>query len=114
LYLECRLNRAALLDLPDDYEERAVYVVAGELQVGRRALGEGQMGVVQPGRPLRLRANADSHCMVLGGAPLGQRHIWWNFVASSPERIERARADWQAGRFAGVPGDAEFIPLPGN
>jgi len=112
LYLECRLDAGSTLGLPDEYEERAVYVVAGEIQTGRHILREGQMGVVQQGRPLRLQAAADSHLMVLGGAPLGERHIWWNFVATSRERIERAKADWKAGRFDGVPGDGEFIPLP--
>ena len=50
--------------------------------------------------------------MFLGGAPVGARHIWWNFVSSRPERIEQAKADWKAGRFAAVPGETEFIPLP--
>ncbi len=63
--------------------------------------------------PSRLRAPTGARVALLGGAPLeSTRHIWWNFVASSPERIERAKADWKAGKFAKVPGDDEFIPLP--
>ncbi len=71
------------------------------------------MMVVKPGVAAELAATMPSRVMLLGGAPLeGRRHIWWNFVASSPERIEQAKADWRAGRFGGVPGDDEFIPLP--
>jgi redox-sensitive bicupin YhaK (pirin superfamily) len=67
---------------------------------------------VKPGSA-RPTATAPSRVMLLGGAPLeGRRHIWWNFVSSSPERIERAKADWKAGRFPAVPGETEFIPLP--
>ena len=62
--------------------------------------------------PLRLAAETDSRVMIIGGAPLGERHIWWNFVSSSRERIEQAKDQWREGRFGKVPGDDEFIPLP--
>jgi redox-sensitive bicupin YhaK (pirin superfamily) len=112
LYLECRLSRGASLALPNSHEELAVYVVGGKVRLGRHALESGLMAVVQAGRPLRVEAAEDSHVMVIGGASLGQRHIWWNFVSSSQARIEQARDDWRQQRFPGVPGDTEFIPLP--
>ena len=72
-----------------------------------------QLLVFRPGDPITVTARAPTRLMLLGGEPMdGPRHIWWNFVSSSKERIEQAKADWQAGRFAPVPGDAEFIPLP--
>ena len=70
------------------------------------------MGVAQAGSTLRVEAVEDSHVMVIGGASLGERHIWWNFVSSSPARIEQAKDDWQRQRFPAVPGETEFIPLP--
>ncbi len=71
------------------------------------------MMVVKPGAPVVLTATTPSRVMLLGGAPLeGRRHIWWNFVASSQDRIEQAKADWKAGRFGKVPGEKDFIPLP--
>jgi redox-sensitive bicupin YhaK (pirin superfamily) len=69
--------------------------------------------VFRPGDPITVTARAPARLMLLGGEPMdGPRHIWWNFVSSSKDRIEQAKADWQAGRFAPVPGDPEFIPLP--
>jgi redox-sensitive bicupin YhaK (pirin superfamily) len=70
------------------------------------------MLVANEGKGLRLRAEEDSRVMVIGGEPLGERIVWWNFVASSPERLEKAKDDWREGRFGSVPGDDEFIPLP--
>ena len=112
LYLECRLTQGASLALPDGHDELAVYVVGGGVRLGQHALGAGLMGVAQAGSTLRVEAVEDSHVMVIGGASLGQRHIWWNFVSSSPARIEQAKADWQRQRFPAVPGETEFIPLP--
>ena len=71
------------------------------------------MVVFEPGGAVTVTAREASRLMLLGGAPLeGERHLWWNFVASSKDRIEQAKADWRAGRFAQVPGETEFIPLP--
>ena len=70
------------------------------------------MAVACPQQVVTLTARCDSHVMVIGGEPLGRRHLWWNFVSSSRERIEQAKADWREGRFASVPGETEFIPLP--
>ena len=112
-YLEAKLAAGATLALPD-HAERAIYVVEGQLEVAGESFGPGQMVVFEPG-PVRIAAGAASRVMLLGGAPIeGQRHIWWNFVSTSPERIEQAKADWKAGRFEAVPGETDFIPLPEN
>jgi redox-sensitive bicupin YhaK (pirin superfamily) len=113
-YVEAQLERGAELTLPDDYHGRAAYIVSGKLSVDAKAHGEGAMLVFRPGVPARMRAIEATRVLLLGGAPLdGERHIWWNFVSSSKERIERAKDDWRDRRFAKVPGDeTEFIPLP--
>ena len=113
LYVAATLEDGATLPLPDEHPECAIYVVQGEVGVGGRRLGPGSMALFHTGAA-ELRALAPSRFVLIGGAPVdGERHIWWNFVASSPERIERAKADWKEGRFGVVPGDErEFIPLP--
>ncbi len=70
------------------------------------------MAVARAGKQLRIEALRDSHVMIIGGASLGERHIWWNFVSSSKPRIEQAKQEWRDNRFAAVPGETEFIPLP--
>jgi len=70
------------------------------------------MLVAKPGASLDIRANQDSRIMIIGGEPVGERHVWWNFVSSSRTRIEKAKDDWREGRFGKVPGEDEFIPLP--
>ena len=70
------------------------------------------MAVRSPGMSMSIKANGDSQVMVLGGEPVGERHIWWNLVSSSRDRLEQAKADWKEKRFDSVPGDDEFIPLP--
>jgi redox-sensitive bicupin YhaK (pirin superfamily) len=113
LYVDARIAANARLELPDDHVERAVYVAEGELQIGQEIYGVGQLIEFTAGEPASVVARGDSRVLVLGGAPLdGGRHIWWNFVSSSPDRIERAKRDWQERRFDAVPGDAERIPLP--
>ena len=112
LYLECHFRADAVLTLPNNYDEIAAYVVAGELRVGESVVTEGSMVVAAPGEALRLQATRDSHVMIVGGAKFGERHIWWNYVSSSEQRIEQAKLDWRNNRFAEVPGETEFIPLP--
>ena len=112
LYLECLLPAGLALTLPDTYDEQAIYVVSGDIRVDDRSVTDGLMAVACPGKTLRLEAVTDSHVMVIGGASLGKRHISWNFVSSSRERIEQAKVDWQENRFDAVPGETEFIPLP--
>ena len=112
LYLDCTLQAGVELALPDDVEELAFYVAVGAVAVADKTIEAGVMAVVCPGRPLTLRALSDSRIMVIGGANIGPRHLYWNFVSDSLERIEQAKQDWRDGNFPGVPGDPEFIPLP--
>jgi redox-sensitive bicupin YhaK (pirin superfamily) len=112
LYLDCQLPAGSQLTLPEDTVELAVYVVAGDLEIDGHRYQGGVMAVACPGTTLQLAAHEETRVIVIGGAPLGERHVWWNFVSSSRERIEQAKDDWRAGRFAPVPGDDEFIPLP--
>ncbi len=113
LYVDLRLPAGGALDLPPEFEERAVYVAEGCLSLDGAPLESGQMAVLAPGRTVRAAASQNTRAMLLGGAPAdGPRHIWWNLVSSSPGRIDRAKADWAAGRFPKVPGETEFIPLP--
>ena len=112
-YGAVELQTGAVLVLPPEHAERAVHLVDGDLQVDGEALPAGAMATLRPGRSVELRATSPVRCMVLGGEPAdGPRHLWWNFVSSSAERIERAKQDWALGRFATVPGESEFIPLP--
>lgn len=112
VYVEAELPTGASLKLPDDVPERAAFVVSGALEIEREHYEPGSMAVFREDRPATLAASAPSRVMLLGGAPVGSRHIWWNFVSSSRERIEQAKRDWKQGRFAPVEGDDEFIPLP--
>jgi len=112
-YLAADCEAGAVLELPDEHVERAVYVVDGAVEADGESYGAGHMIVLEAATSATLRAAAPARVMLLGGAPLdGARHIWWNFVSSSAGRIERAKADWREERFAAVPGDDERIPLP--
>ncbi len=113
LYLDIHLPDGAALVLPPLAAEMAVYPVAGTLHVDGAPLPVGRMAVLEPGQPVRLEGAGDTRVVVVGGEPLGgPRHMWWNFVHSRPERVREAAADWEAGRFAQVPGETESIPLP--
>jgi hypothetical protein len=111
-YVHCTLEAGARLPLPEEHAERAVYVVQGAVDVDGVRFEPGRMLVFRPGAA-HLTALAPSLLMLLGGAPLGPRFIEWNFVSSSRERIEQAKADWRAGRMK-LPDldNGEFIPLP--
>jgi hypothetical protein len=113
-YLDVAMPASSELPLPNDYEERAAYVVSGKIECGNERAERGRMLVFAPGAAVTLRAASDARVAVIGGAPLdGERHIYWNFVSSSQARIEHAKRDWREGRFGKVPGDEqEFIPLP--
>lgn len=114
-FAEAVLAPGVTLPLDPDYDERAVYVAGGEIDVAGDKFGEGRLLVFKPGDRISILAVSHSRLMLLGGEPMdGPRHIWWNFVSSSTERMAQAREDWRAGRFALVPGDEkEMIPLPG-
>ncbi len=112
-YVDAHLQAGAAMPLPPDYAERAAYIIDGELEIAGETYGPHRLLVFRPGDAMTLRATADTRVLLLGGEPMdGPRHLWWNFVHSSKDRIEAAKADWKAGRFASVPGDNEFIPLP--
>ncbi len=113
-YVDARLEAGAKLAVPVDYQERAAYVVEGSIACGAERFEPGHLLVFAPGRAATLLAEGKAHVMLFGGAPLeSERHIYWNFVSSSDERIERAKERWRAGNFPKVPGDdQEFIPLP--
>lgn len=113
LYAELKLQAGAELFVPALAEEQALYVADGEVTLGSTQYGVGTMLVLKPGGGALVTANGTARCMLLGGAALdGPRHIYWNFVSSSLERIEQAKDDWRNMRFAMVAGDPEFIPLP--
>lgn len=113
-YAEAVMAPGAVLPLDADYEERAVYIASGEIDIAGETFAAGRLLVFRPGDRISILATAQSRLMLLGGEPMdGPRHIWWNFVSSSKDRIDAAKADWKAKRFAFVPGDTdEFIPLP--
>lgn len=114
LYAEAVLSPGAILPLDADHEERAVYIVSGRIDIAGDEFGAGQLLIFKPGDRISILALDQSRLMLVGGEPMdGPRHIWWNFVSSSKERIDQAKAEWKSGRFDTVPGDeTEFIPLP--
>lgn len=112
VYLEYGIPKGTAITLPDVYPELAAYVVAGDVRIERHSLTKGVMAVARSGATVQLEADTDAHVLVIGGAPVGERHIWWNFVSSAAERIEKAKVDWKEGQFDPVPGEKEHIPLP--
>lgn len=114
IYAEILLAPGGALPIEAEAEERAVMLVGGEAVLDDAPLTLFTLAVLAPGEVMRLSSERGARVMLLGGAALGsERHVWWNFVSSSRERIKQARADWTAGRFPKVPGDEdEFIPLP--
>jgi redox-sensitive bicupin YhaK (pirin superfamily) len=114
LFADAQLKAGTVLPLGAEHEERALYVIDGEIEIAGDRHGPERLLVLKPGDRIDVRAASDAHLVVVGGTAMdGPRHIWWNFVSSRKERIEAAKANWKAGRFGLVPGDtAEFIPLP--
>ena len=114
-YVEVALEAGMSVPLDADHEERAIYIVDGEIEIAGDRYEAPQLLVFRPGDRITVRATKPARMMFLGGDALeGPRHIWWNFVSSSKERIEQAKDDWKTGRFAPVPNEHEFIPLPEN
>ena len=115
LYADATLAADTTLELDLAYADRAAYIIDGEVEHDGAAHAPGRMLVFTEGKPARISAGTGARILVLGGEPLdGERHIWWNFVSSRKERITQAAADWKARRFAPIPGETEFIPLPDN
>lgn len=112
-YADLTLQAGGSFAFTVEHAERAIYPVTGRLRIGDEALPLDELVVLEPGRPVRIEADADARAMLLGGAPLdAPRHMWWNLVSSDPALIEKARLDWAAGHFPEVPGETERIPLP--
>jgi redox-sensitive bicupin YhaK (pirin superfamily) len=113
-YADVTLDEGAAIEVPATHDERAAYIVEGAVRIDGASFDAAQLVVLKPGRAVTISASPTSaRLMLLGGEPMdGPRHVWWNFVSSSRERIEQAKADWQSGRFEAVPGETDFIPLP--
>jgi redox-sensitive bicupin YhaK (pirin superfamily) len=112
-YVEVILESDRTAPLDPDYEERAIYVAEGEVVIAGESFEAPRLLIFRPGDRITVRAKKRTRLMFLGGSALeGPRYIWWNFVSSRRERIEQAKEDWKSGRFAPVPGEIEFIPLP--
>ena len=113
LYAAAELDPGASLRVPPEHGERGVYVVEGNVTIGDDGIESGELAVLEEGVEVEVRAPFSATLMLLGGAKMdGPRFIWWNFVSSSQERMERAKADWREDRFGQVPGETERIPLP--
>jgi hypothetical protein len=113
LYCDVSMPAGTRLTVPNEHAERAVLPISGEIAIAGNPVPDGVLLVLKSGMAATIEARSESRLMLIGGEPLdGPRHIWWNFVSSSKDRIEQAKADWNAGRFGQVPGETEFIPLP--
>ena len=113
LFADVALAAGAKLPLDAETEERAIYLVSGEVDIAGDRFEAGRLLVFKPGDRITVTALTPARLAVVGGAAMdGPRHIWWNFVSSRQDRIEQAKADWKAGRFDAVPGESDFIPLP--
>ena len=114
-YQHLEMQAGARHSLNSTYSERAVYVTSGHIEVDGEPLNPGQMAVLSPGKAVTLCAQVGSVVMLLGGEPVGERHILWNFVSSSKERLRAASEDWQAGRMKLPDADnQEWIPQPSH
>ena len=115
-YADALLDDGAKLSVPAEYEERAVFIAEGaaEFLPSEGLFNAGQLIILKPKQEITIAcASGSARLLLFGGEPMSEkRHIWWNFVSSSPERIEQAKEDWKEGRFAPVPDETEFIPLP--
>jgi redox-sensitive bicupin YhaK (pirin superfamily) len=111
-YLAVEMEAGASLELPREHDERAVYVVCGEIEAGGTPIPVHHLAVAPPNEGARITARSPARVMLLGGSAVGERRIWWNFVASSDALIDEAAQRWRTGGFAPVPGETEFIPLP--
>ena len=112
-YADLELRTDASFLLTTEHTERAVFPVTGQLQIDGTDIPPGQLAVLAPGQAATLSSRGDCRAMLLGGSPLdGPRHIWWNFVASTPALIERAKQDWLADTMGSIPGESTRLPLP--
>jgi redox-sensitive bicupin YhaK (pirin superfamily) len=114
VYVDVAMAAGKRLQVPADIEERAIYVISGEVAIEGDSFAAYQLIVFKPGVEIIINAQTDAHFVLLGGDSIGsKRYIWWNFVSSSQDKIEQAKEEWRTGKFDIVPGDEEeFIPLP--
>jgi redox-sensitive bicupin YhaK (pirin superfamily) len=113
LYASVDFASAGMIALDATHEERSVYAVDADLEVDGERVPRFHLAILSPGRAATIASSGPAHAMLIGGAKLdGERFLWWNFVSTSRERIERAKDDWREQRFQRVPGETEFIPLP--
>lgn len=111
-YLDVHMDEGAQLLLPGENQEGAVYVVSGSLAIDGEIHGPRNLIYVAPEEIPDIVAQSDCRVMLLGGLPVGKRHLWWNFVSSSKDRIEKAKADWVSGNFPQIDGEDDVLPLP--
>lgn len=113
LYIDFDAAPCAEIELPARAGEYALYSVDGDVRIDGEPVAPRQLAVLDLSKPSTLQTDGSARFVIIGGEPLdAYRHMWWNFVSSSKERIEQAKTDWQAQRFGTVPGETEFIPLP--
>lgn len=114
LFVECTLRATSQISVPATTEERAIYILSGEIEVDKIKFNSAKMLVLKPGVEIKIIGCSDARLIILGGPALEEpRYLWWNFVSSSKERIEQGKIDWKEGRFGKIPGDdKEYIPLP--
>lgn len=112
LYVEVKLKAGECIALPENIEERAVYVISGAVSAQGRDVPQHAMAVFDKAPGIKLRARQDSTLVMIGGAPLGKRMMWWNLVATRKELLEEAKQAWRDGSFPQVPGETEAMPLP--
>ena len=113
LYADIALPAGGRFTLPTETPERGFYIMQGEVSLAGETFTAGSMLALNPGREVVVETAQPARVALIGGAPLdGRRHLWWNFVSSSKERLEQAKADWKDGCFPAIPGETEFIPLP--
>lgn len=114
LYADIALQATRRFAIPAKHEERGLYVIEGDVRIGSEVARAGEMLVLAPGSDAILEARSAARVLLFGGASVGLRYIWWNFVSSRSDRIVQAAEDWRDGKFVPVPGETEFIPLPGK
>jgi len=114
LYADITLTTGAAVPLPDEHEERAIYLISGSVEIAGEIFTPPTLLAFRPADRITIRATTNARFIMLGGEPVdGPRHLWWNFVSSSKDRIEQAKQDWTSGKFGLPPGDdQEWIPLP--
>src|SRR5690606_18550463 len=115
VYGDLQLLDGARYSFPREHVERAIYVVSGSVSIAGQEgrFGEAELVIFRPGAEIVVTAHGPTRLMIVGGEPFPEkRYIYWNFVSSSPDRLEQAKADWRERRFPDVPGETEFIPLP--